>query len=202
MSTSQKSERALDERDEKILTSTEELIAEQGYDRVRLIDIADRSGVSIGSLQHRFRTRDGLLRATAARVASFELPGLLDLSSSVEDPFERMGLLLKHSLLADPRQPAALLWLELVVVSARDELLREILRGVDASWREAFEGTLERAFRQGELHSSLDARQISDVLIALIDGFNVQRLLDTGNPDPEKLLELALAVLRSLVEVS
>ncbi len=194
--------RDLDERDFRILGATEELVAEQGYDRVRLIDIADRSGVSVGSLQHRYRTREGLLRAVVERVATFELPSFLEVASRVDDPFDRLVALLEHSFfLLNPKQPSTLLWFELVIVSARNEELREILSNSDADWRKAFRDTFEEGFATDRFHSDLDAEQLGTVLIAIIDGFSVQRILDRGISEPKQQAELAITVLSNLVQV-
>ena len=180
----------LDERDIKILTSTEELIGEQGYDRVRLIDIADRSGVSVGSLQHRYRTREGLLRATVERVTTHDLPSLLDPAGKVADPYDRIVALLRHALpLIDPKTPSSLLWLELVVVAARNEELREILDEGNLHWRGAFLGAFEEALEGGRISSDLDAEELTTIVVALIDGYFVQRIIDAGSTDPERQVE-------------
>ena len=44
-----------------MLQSAAELIAELGEAHVRLVDVADRSGLSIGAIQHHFRSRDRLM---------------------------------------------------------------------------------------------------------------------------------------------
>ncbi len=192
----------LDERDVKILTSTEELIAEQGYDRVRLIDIADRSGVSVGSLQHRYRTREGLLRAAVERITNQDPAGLLGPVETTDDPFDRIVELVEHSLTQlKPEQSASLLWLELVIVSARHEEVREVLGEGDAVWRGAFQEAFDQGFARGRIRSDLSSLDLSTVVVALIDGYFVQQILTGERTDPSRQAELILKVLHSLVEV-
>jgi AcrR family transcriptional regulator len=186
----------VDERDVKILTSTEELIAELGYDRVRLIDIADRSGVSVGSLQHRYRTREALLRAAVERITNNELPALLGPVETIEDPLERIFGLVEHSLTAiNPQQPSSLLWLELVIVSTRNEEVREVLIKSDTVWRSAFHRVFEEALAEGRLRSDLDALDLSMVVAALIDGCLMRRILTGERTDPLHQTELTIRVI-------
>lgn len=194
----------LDERDIRILNSTEELIAEHGYNRVRLIDIADRAGVSIGSLQHRYRTRDALLRTAVQRVTAVDLPPLLSSAASVEDPYERVLAIIEHLMLQlDPTQPSSLLWLELVVTSWRHPELREVLREGNAAWHASLRDTLQEAIDRGRIETDFDATELATTLLALVDGFSIVRIIGANAGDePEKLLKLARGVLDGLVTVS
>lgn len=195
----------LDERDIRILSSTEELIAEHGYNRVRLIDIADRAGVSIGSLQHRYRTRDALLRAAVLRVTAVDLPPLLRGTAGIEDPYARLLAMLEHTLVElDPTQPSSLLWLELVVTSWRHPELREVLREGNAAWHAAYRDTIQEGIDSGRIGAAeLSAEEIATVLFALVDGFSVKRIIGADASDnPQDLLRLARTVLDGLVTVS
>lgn len=195
------SEEDLDDRDVKILTSTEELIGEMGYDRVRLIDIADRSGVSVGSLQHRYRTREGLLRAAVERVAISDIPEMLGPSGQVTDPYERLLVLLEHSLpLIDPAKQGSLLWLELVVVAGRNRELAEVLAEGNAVWVGAFHEAFEEGLASGRLTSGFDAGELTTAFVALCDGYLVQRILDPGGTDPQTQVEFAVKLLNTLVQ--
>ena len=190
-----------DERDIKILDSTEELIAEHGYDSVRLIDIADRAGVSVGSLQHRYRTREGLLRAAIERITTRDTFALLHPIEEIADPFARVVALVEHSLTnIDPRQPGWLLWLELTIVAARNDEVREVVGENDAIWRRAFHDAYEDALSQGTIRSRLDAEELASVTVALIDGFVVQDAIDGGTHDTLDRAELVLGVIHRLVD--
>jgi AcrR family transcriptional regulator len=50
-------------RREEVLRATWELIAEVGYGRVRVADIADRVGVSTGTIHYYFETKEDVLDA-------------------------------------------------------------------------------------------------------------------------------------------
>lgn len=65
---------------EKLLAVAQEVFLERGI-RATTLEVAQRAGVSEGSLFHRFKTKDGLFRA-AMRFDEDALPGLL--SSAIE----------------------------------------------------------------------------------------------------------------------
>jgi TetR/AcrR family acrAB operon transcriptional repressor len=56
-----------DESRRRILDAAEELFAERGFDRTSFVDIAERSGISRGSIPWHFKNKDGLLMAVFDR---------------------------------------------------------------------------------------------------------------------------------------
>ena len=62
-----------------MLQSAAELIAELGEAHVRLVDVADRSGLSIGAIQHHFRSRDRLV--AEAQLHRFVGPARADIEA-------------------------------------------------------------------------------------------------------------------------
>ena len=51
----------------RILDAAEELFAERGFERTSFVDIAERSGISRGSIPWHFTNKDGLLLAVVER---------------------------------------------------------------------------------------------------------------------------------------
>jgi len=75
-----------------VLETGERLFAENGYRGTSIADISDASGVSVGSLYHRFGDKEGLARViihnyVAETVAKIEI---LDLSRSVQGDLRGM----------------------------------------------------------------------------------------------------------------
>lgn len=62
-----------------MLQAAAELIAELGEAHVRLVDVADRSGLSIGAIQHHFRSRDQLV--SEAQLHRFVGPAQADVKA-------------------------------------------------------------------------------------------------------------------------
>lgn len=74
-----------DESRRRILDAAEELFAERGFDRTSFVDIAERSGISRGSIPWHFKNKDGLVMAVLERamnrfMGSYEtLPSLAEI---------------------------------------------------------------------------------------------------------------------------
>lgn len=56
-----------DESRRRILDAAEELFADRGVDRTSFVDIAERSGISRGSIPWHFKNKDGLVLAVVER---------------------------------------------------------------------------------------------------------------------------------------
>lgn len=63
-----------DESRKRIMDAAEALFAEKGFDRTSFVDIAERSGISRGSIPWHFQNKDGLLVAVIARAVERLFP--------------------------------------------------------------------------------------------------------------------------------
>jgi TetR/AcrR family acrAB operon transcriptional repressor len=82
-----------DESRRRIMDAAEELFAEQGFTRTSFVDIAERSGISRGSIPWHFANKDGLLVAVVERaIDRFLSAGSLTSSGEegVQEVFERL----------------------------------------------------------------------------------------------------------------
>jgi AcrR family transcriptional regulator len=64
---------------DRLLTAAIELIAERGEAKLRLADVAERAGTSIGAVQHHFRSRERLV--AHAQVERFIQPARRDITA-------------------------------------------------------------------------------------------------------------------------
>jgi AcrR family transcriptional regulator len=189
-----------DDRDRRILSATEELIAELGYDRVRLNDVADRAGVSVGSLQHRFRTRARLLNAAVEQFASEDIIGVPELEATVEDPYLRLvALLRKASEVIFAGHSTSLRWLSLMASAAQNRDLRRVLAQGNQRWRDPFEKAFAEALASGRVRSHLGPAELTTMVVALIDGCLLQRNLDLERSEALEPLELILTALHGVI---
>lgn len=81
-----------------MLQSAVELIAERGEAGLRLVDVADRSGMSIGAIQHHFRSRERLVAEAQlhrfvgpARADVEAIDAMLDSARSVDEVRGALG---------------------------------------------------------------------------------------------------------------
>ncbi len=190
-----------DDRHERILYATELLIAKRGYDRVRLIDVAEEAGVSIGSLQHRFRNRDGLLRAAIERANTRERDRWIGLAQGIDEPWARLLTLIESVLSIEQDANVDGLWLELNAASRRTTGLREILQGQNEMWALVFTQAAAEGLASGRLSSPLTAEEAGLALLGLIDGFYVARLTGSEPRDIREATRIARTVASCIFEV-
>lgn len=157
------------------------LFAEVGYRAASLREVAARSGLTHPGLLHHFPTKAALLAAVLEQRdeadAARYLPGtgdaleqLRDLVRLVEHNSEVPALVELHATLSaeavDPAHPAHA-W-----CVARYEATRR-----------QFTGVMERAAAEGVLAPGVEPRTAAVALAALMDGLQVQWLLDRGAVD-------------------
>lgn len=180
------------ERQAQILGAASRVLAERGARALRLSDVADEAGVSIGMVQHYFRTRADLLLHTF-RSAYEEAAGALDAISAQEpDPSRRLVQLVRHSIRVD-RWP---LWLEYWGAAYREPEIRSRCEGEYRRWAGHFFDTIEAGVEDGSFTPADPVDDIADRLLVLIDGLAVRLLLQDARIDHERALHLIGEALR------
>lgn len=102
-----------DESKNRILDAAEELFAEQGFDGTSLAEVADRSGISRGSIPWHFTNKSGLLMAVVQRATERSRsepmpPGLGNLESVMTQVATRMRaphMAVLHALIGEAGRP-------------------------------------------------------------------------------------------------
>lgn len=88
-----------DESRRRILDAAEALFAEKGFNRTSFVDIAERSGISRGSIPWHFENKDGLLIAVVERAIEGFVPADSFTSFDPEgmrEILDRVGAWLRH----------------------------------------------------------------------------------------------------------
>ncbi len=192
---------AQDERNARILDATERLIAELGYDRVRLVDVADAAGVSIGSLQHRFRNRENLLRAAVDKADERERNRWLEMTQDVQEPWDRLLALLSNVLTMDRERPSDTLLLQLIAAAQSHPDLAQVLQVQQDRWALAFRQVVADGLASGRMTSELNAEETALALLALTDGFYLARRVGDRPPDLDQVRRIAEVVARRVIDV-
>jgi AcrR family transcriptional regulator len=184
----------------ELLNAAAACIAERGFERTRVRDVAKKAGVSIGLLQHYFETRDRLL----AEAFEWTCRDLIERwqqrgSSSTAAPWERLTALIEE-LTGDPGLTRhAATWTEFCASSARHPELRPAVSAVYASWRQVIVDAVLQGAAAGQLDPVLPAADVADVLDALVDGFEMATAVNAGLITPERFTSLLLSVAATLL---
>lgn len=180
---------------ERILSAAEHLLVTHGVERSRLRDVGEAAGVSIGTVQHYFDTRDRLVAELFDWSAARRLDAWLSAASAGGDPWTRLTSLLDASL-AEPLLWRSRIWVEFCAM-ARDEELREKLGRFYDAWRPPFRDAIEEGIAAGIFHPTWPTEDIVDLFIIYGDGAEVAIALGAPGATPERLRRLLLEMART-----
>jgi AcrR family transcriptional regulator len=175
-----------------LLQAAIEQVAHRGYDGVRLRDIAVAAGVSIGSLQHRFLTRERLLARACEHHCGELLESWSRIARAADDPWRRIEMLIEQLSESPALDRRAAVWTEFSANAARRPQLREPLRRVHDAWRSLVLDAVREGTRWGRFRPVVGEREAVDLLHATIDGALVAMAGDARHMDGRRLRELAL----------
>lgn len=180
---------------DRILSAAERLLVTHGVERSRLRDVGEAAGVSIGTVQHYFDTRDRLVAALFEWSAARRLDAWLSAASAGGDPWTRLRSLLDASL-AEPLLSHSRIWVEFCAM-ARDEELRAKLGRFYDAWRPPLQDAIEQGIAAGIFQPSWPTADIVDMLIMQVDGAELAIVLGVAGATPERLRRLLLETARA-----
>jgi AcrR family transcriptional regulator len=183
-----------EERRPQITQAAIRVIAERGFDRMRLSDVAQAAGVSIGTVQHYFGSREAVLVAAFRHVHADALRRWHAAAESTDDPWDRLVAIVDSAIDASYRERWAV-WLDYWTVSQRDARMRRDSADLHAAWMAPVVRAIDEGTAAGGFRPLGPAEDVADRLIALMDGLALQLLLDVPNTTPERTRELLLAAL-------
>jgi AcrR family transcriptional regulator len=183
------------DRRTQILDAALRIVVEQGVDAVRMADVAEAAGVSLGLIQHYFRHRDRLL----AEVFRYESERISATWRSVvgsdEPPLER---LVEYVWLCTPAGSSSAatsfggwgFWLDFWSTARREAQTRAEVGPIYESFALPFQTALADGISAGHFVLRGSVRDVADRMIAMIDGLALRTLL--GAVDEEQMLPLLI----------
>ena len=179
--------------DDAILAATRELLAEVGFERLTVTEVATRAGVGRPTVYRRYPTKEALIAASVEALRSDEpTPDTGSLCGDI-----RAELLPRASALGEP---LVLQFLAMLLVSNADrsDFAETYWREAVAQRRDAFSEVFERAKVRGELPGHLDV----DLAIDIVAGAVLYQLMrpHVARDEPleqrvERLIELLCSML-------
>ncbi len=179
-----------------ILDAAVVVISRRGVDRARLADVAEEAGVSLGLVQHYFRTRERLLIETFRREQERISEIWYDAVPSGSDPLLRLTEYLRLAspdggdAAATPFDPGWSFWLEFWSKANRDEEIRaEVRRHLRATSPSLFRDAIRDGVgaASSDLGQGRGRRRSAD----LADGRIAVRTL-LGGLDRDRMLKLLI----------
>jgi AcrR family transcriptional regulator len=160
----------------RILETAWRLIAERGYHRVRISDIAEACGTSTAAIHYHFPTKDDVLNEALRYTVKLAFDRQVAELHTIADAHERLLRLIELQLPAEGQLRAEWsVWLQVWNESAVNPEMRSLYWDSYNRWYRTVEMTI-RTGQQQRVFCELDAGQVTAQLTAMIDGLGIQVL--------------------------
>ena len=181
----------------RLLQAAAHLIAEKGYGRTSLIEIANASGYSHGLVTLRFGSKEGLLRALFDRMTADWTIREIHPAIVGRVGMEAIRALLDVTRQAIRRNPTNVRALYALMFEAvlGVEVLEERVRAFHESQRVMYHSILAEGIEAGVVRADTNIDEAASLIISLIRGAGYQWLLE-----PDYDLDHALAVIENTLD--
>jgi AcrR family transcriptional regulator len=176
----------VEERRNEILEVTIQVVIERGFGAIRVVDVADRLGVSTGLIHYHFESKDQLLAEAFRYAADADLRRLHE---EVEKGGTAVARLDRVFGLYSPidAEPGWMLWIDGWGEAMRSPALRSISQDLDLHWKEQLEAIIRDGVQAGEF-ACPDPHATAWRLTALLDGLGLQVTVHAGLLNRDELL--------------
>lgn len=160
----------------RILETAWRLIAERGYHRVRIADIAEACGTSTAAIHYHFPTKDDVLNEALRYTVKLAFDRQVAELHTIEDAHQRLLHLIELQLPAEGQLRAEWsVWLQVWNESAVNPAMRSLYWDSYDRWYRTVAMTI-RTGQEQHVFRELDAEQVTAQLTAMIDGLGIQVL--------------------------
>jgi AcrR family transcriptional regulator len=185
---------ANDARRAQMLTAAAELISERGFAQTRIVDVAERVGVSPGLVVYYFATKDQLLTAALRHSESAYYVAVEGLVHARGTLAQRLETLIDLTFLSEDSDGVPWswgLWLDLWVQAYRHPQVAIDRRELDDQWRSLITRMVQSGIDSGEI-GDVDVEEFAVSWAALLDGLSVQVAMADPHVDLARARKLAL----------
>lgn len=183
----------------QIIAAARECISEKGYAATTIRDVALAAGVSTGTVNYYFSSKEALLVSALEDLAA-EFGGRVRNASdkSGGDAAAALVALVEASLPLPEEAPRTwYLWLEFWGQAYRHPGLGRIHAEIYHTWRRMIERTVERGIAAGQLRPA-DAAGVARQLAGLVDGLAIHCILGDPETPAAEVRRLCLDFVQSL----
>jgi AcrR family transcriptional regulator len=183
---------------EAILDSAEHCFFESGYAETKMVDVASRAGVSVGTLYKHFAGKEALLAALAVRHRE-QLFRLMDTCDEIGDPVDRLSAIVMEGLgMAEDEGALFAMYHQLQgVVEAQVVAQGGVGRDETAArFQRAVSDAFEYGQGQGRFHDRIPKERFAATLCA---GLNLEMMGWAKGERTDSLRERGQAVLDLLL---
>jgi AcrR family transcriptional regulator len=162
-----------DERRASLVRAAYDIIAAEGFERLRTRDVADRVGINVGTLHYYFPTKEALIEAVALYLATlFQSIGAQGRAKTEEglalDRIKREFA--DHDYYQDSRSEMITVMQELNLRAKRDPAIRQILEPMKDAWRANVATIIAAGVRDGSIREDIDAAAAAGIIVMSLWG--------------------------------
>ncbi len=178
-------------RRREILEAAGGVISRRGVHHTRLIDIADEAHVSIGMIQHYFRSRNNLVRETfrwklEESLASYE-SRLQDDSTAWQDVEHLCRMLTR-----EPFEAINSLWLEFFSLCNRDPDFAALGSELWERWAGRVRSVIDKGIESGEFTTDSPSDDVAARFVSLADGLGIRVVIHHKGMSVDRVYQLLL----------
>jgi len=177
---------------ERIIGVALRVFAEKGYHETTMEDVADRLGVSEGTIYLYFKSKKELFKAIS-EPGEHQVAEVISSAIESEDPVKSFFDL--ATKVYEQYEPISGLMVEMLAEASRDPSLRKILRDDFDTDRETMAKFLVELRKRGKIGVDADLESISMAIVALFYGYAVSRLLGIGKDEAKRAYSEAMRVM-------
>jgi AcrR family transcriptional regulator len=172
-----KRESAIAERRQKIVAAARELLLEGGFYRMRMEDVAKRSGVTRATVFNQFGSKLALLQAIAAEAGQRSRSQTTFEAQKLPDAYEafRLSLIEGYRFFAAER----MMFRQIISLAAVDPEAKELVAGFEQNRRQGMKQMADRLADEGYMREGWSRGTLAD-LLWIATSFETFDLLHSG----------------------
>ncbi len=152
------------------------MLAERGFEGLRVRDIANAAGINIATLHYYFPTKEDLIHRVGEEIfqqfLSVTAPVAESSQVTPDRQLRQVFLNMQHQFERVPDLFVALH--ELQLRAHRDETVRQIVRQIHGRWQANMEGIYRAGVEQNIFRPDIEPAQAATAIIALLSGSSLQ----------------------------
>lgn len=180
-------------RREQIGRAALEVIAERGFQELRVIDVATRAGTSASAVHYHFASKEEILDAAVSQAEDAFYAEIEAAVRETEPAGRRLVRLLERGARGPSEERSILgwrVWLEIWTRALRDRHTARTRELFDRRWRWTLAAAIRDGQAGGEFSAAADADMVALQLAALMDGLAILWVLGDTDVDGRRMTSL------------
>ena len=184
-----------EERTSQIIEAAMTVFAEKGFNKARMDDIANETGVSKGTLYLYFKSKDAIIRTILEAIIGRELAQARELVEMDQTPVEKLHLLAQITIRDLKKiKPLLSLYFEFMALAMRREVVRDVIKKTFKEFTEIIEILIQQGVDSGDFRP-VNTRDSALAVGAIFEGTILLWAYDPDWVDFDRHIETGINLL-------